>query len=107
MLGVAIRPCSLPADALLARVEDRSANQLLMRDIVSGKTRSWLMIAPQVDGSAPATRLYFGSAVLAETVRATGERRMGAAFTSLLWFHKLYSRILLEGARARLAEVGR
>ena len=176
MLGAAIRPCSLPADALLAkyagaeaytdcyaldvaaavshaayveafytgrvfkierfllglflsrpstdlevkqlaigetdrfsgwRVEDRSANQVLMRDIISGKTRSWLMVAPQAEGSTPATRLYFGSAVLAHTIEATGERRMGASFASLLWFHKLYSRILLDGARARLAEVGR
>ena len=89
------------------RVEDRGPNQVLMRDIISGKTRSWLMVAPQAEGAAPATRLYFGSAVLAETIKATGERRMGATFAAVLWFHKLYSRILLDGARARLAEVSR
>jgi len=88
------------------RVEDRSANQVLMRDIISGKTRSWLMVVPQAEGAAPATRLYFGSAVLAATTKATGEPRMDIAFVSLLWFHKLYSRILLGGARARLAKVG-
>ena len=87
------------------RVEDRSANQVLLRDIISGKTRSWLMVAPQTEGAT--THLYFGSAVLADTVKATGERRMGARFASLLWFHKLYSRILLDGARARLIEVRR
>jgi hypothetical protein len=87
------------------RVEDRSTNQVLMRDIISGKTRSWLMVEPQAEGSTPATRLYFGSAVLADTTKATGEPRMGTRFASLLWFHKIYSRILLDGARARLAKV--
>ena len=46
------------------RVEARKADQLLMCDL-GGKTRSWLMVVPQSEGSAPATRLYFGSAVLA------------------------------------------
>ncbi|MBR1152864.1 hypothetical protein [Bradyrhizobium sp. JYMT SZCCT0428] len=87
------------------RVEDRSANQVLLRDIISGKTRSWLMVASQVGGATPATRLFFGSAVLAETTEATGEPRVDILFASLLWFHKLYSRILLDGARARLAQV--
>ena len=87
------------------RVEDRSTDQVLLRDIIGGKTRSWLMVAPQAGGETPATRLYFGSAVLAETTKATGEPRMDIPFVSLLWFHKLYSRILLDGARARLAQV--
>ena len=87
------------------RVEDRNTDQLLMCDLGSGRTRSWLMVVPRSEGSAPATRLYFGSAVLARETKATGEPRMGALFASLLWFHKLYSRILLDGARARLAEV--
>ena len=86
------------------RVEDRNTDQLLMCDF-SGKTRSWLMVAPQPEGSMPATRLYFGSAVLANGTKATGEPRMGALFAPLLGFHKLYSRVLLDGARARLAEV--
>ena len=87
------------------RVEDRSTNQVLMCDIMSGKTRSWLMVTPQAEGSTPATRLYFGSAVLVATTKATGELRMDTGFRSVLWFHKLYSRILLDGARARLAQV--
>ena len=86
-------------------VEDRNADQLLVCDF-SGKTRSWLMVAPQSEGSIPATRLYFGSAVLPIGTRATGQPRMGAVFALLLWFHKVYSRVLLDGARARLAKVG-
>ena len=86
------------------RVEDRRTDQVLLRDIISGKTRSWLMVAPKAEGSAPATRLYFGSAVLVATTKATGEPRMDTGFRSVLWFHKLYSRILLDGARARLAQ---
>ena len=85
------------------RVEARNAGQLLMCDL-GGKTRSWLMVAPQSEGPAPATRLYFGSAVLASGTKATGEPRMGALFVALLWFHKLYSRVLLDDARARLAQ---
>ena len=86
------------------RVEARNADQLLMSDL-GGKTRSWLMVVPQSEGSKPATRLYFGSAVLARGTKATGEPRMGALFSALLWFHKLYSRVLLDDARARLAQV--
>jgi hypothetical protein len=86
------------------RVEDRNTDQLLMCDF-SGKTRSWLMVAALSEGSAPATRLYFGSAVLARGTKAAGEPRMGTLFRPLLRFHKRYSRVLLDGARARLAEV--
>ena len=83
------------------RVEARNADQLLMCDL-RGKTRSWLMVAPQSKGPINSTRLYFGSAVLASGSDAAGKPRMGASFTSLLWFHKLYSRVLLDDARARL-----
>jgi len=86
------------------QVEDRNTDQLLMCDF-SGKTRSWLMVAPQSEGPTPATRLYFGSAVLPSGTKATGEPRMGVVFASLLGFHRLYSRVLLNGARARLAKV--
>jgi hypothetical protein len=88
------------------RVEARTADELLMCDL-GGKTRSWLMVVPQSERSAPATRLYFGSAVLPRGTGATGEPRMGALFVALLWFHKLYSRVLLDDARARLLQVGR
>lgn len=85
------------------RVEDRDSNQLLMRESIGGATRSWLMVDPQLTGSAPATRLYFGSAVLP----ARGPQnppRMGPLFQPLLPFHKVYSRLLLDGAVARLEE---
>ena len=88
------------------RVEARNADQLLMCDL-GGKTRSWLMVVPQSEGAAPATRLYFGSAVLARGTKATGEPRMGAMFVMLLGFHKLYSRVLLDDARARLLQISR
>ncbi|MET3838857.1 hypothetical protein ABIE49_000935 [Bradyrhizobium sp. OAE829] len=54
------------------RVEDRSANQVLLRDLISGKTRSWLMVAPQAEGTTRATRLFFGSAVLADRSKQRG-----------------------------------
>lgn len=75
-------------------VEGRSTDQLLMCDYL-GQTRSWLMIAPcERDGSA-ATRLYFGSVVVAV-------RRF--PFNVLLGFHRLYSRVLLRSSTARLAK---
>jgi len=77
-------------------VEGRDDRQILMCDF-QGRTRSWLMVKP-IDGG---TRLYFGSAVV--PVRSgSGQRRMGAAFSVLLGFHRMYSRILLRAARARL-----
>ena len=41
------------------RVEERSANQLLMCDL-NGRTRSWFMVTPAGSGSSTVTRLYFG-----------------------------------------------
>lgn len=70
-------------------VEARAPGQLLMCDL-SGSTRSWLMVAAAPHG----TRLYFGSAVV--------RSRQGGAFRALLGFHKLYSRVLLRAAAARL-----
>ncbi len=81
------------------RVEERSTNQLLMCDL-SGRTRSWFMVAPAGSGS---TRLYFGSAVVPILDRASGQARLGFTFKALLGFHKLYSRALLYAARSRLA----
>lgn len=83
------------------RVEDRRDDQLLLCD-VSGRTRSWLMCMPERDG----TRLYFGSAVLPQADPATGEPRMGRLFGPMLGFHRLYSRVLLSAARARLQAAG-
>jgi hypothetical protein len=84
------------------RVEQRSADQLLMCDL-SGRTRSWLMVAPVGADSSAATRLYFGSAVVPVVDRASGQARMGFTFNALLGFHKVYSRVLLHAARSRVA----
>jgi hypothetical protein len=76
-------------------VEDRSTDQLLMCDYLS-QTRSWLMVAACERDRLPATRLHFGSVV-------TSVRRF--PFNMLLGFHRLYSRVLLNSARARLASL--
>jgi hypothetical protein len=81
-------------------VEGRAADQLLLADM-TGRTRSWLMSMPAATPGT--TRLYFGSAVVARVDRRTGAARMGFAFSALLGFHKLYSRVLLRAAVARLA----
>ncbi len=86
-------------------VEQRTATQLLMCDI-SGRTRSWFMVEPVAGGSVPTTRLYFGSAVVSQVDRKTGEPKLGFVFTALLGFHRLYSRALLSAARTRLSSTG-
>lgn len=80
------------------RVEGRQPDQILLADM-SGRTRSWLMVAP-ADGGG--TRLLFGSAVLPVADPTTGPRRMGFLFSALLGFHKLYARALLFSARCKL-----
>jgi hypothetical protein len=91
------------ADFALWRVERRTSDQILLAD-QSGRTRSWLMVEPitTAEGAA-ATRLYFGSALIPRTDRVTGKKHFGAVFTSLLGFHRLYSRALLRAAASRLA----
>jgi len=89
-------------DAFAAwRVEERGENQLLMCDFM-GKTRSWLMVAPQ--NGSNGTCLYFGSAVVPTTDRSTGKSSLGFGFTALLGFHKLYSRALLHAAKRKLEQ---
>lgn len=83
-------------------VEGRSTNQLLLCDFQS-RTRSWLMTSPVDLCGSPGTRLYFGSAVVPVVNRRTGEAGMGFVFRALLGFHKIYSRVLLRAALARLA----
>ena len=84
-------------------VEGRAADQLLLADL-HGRTRSWLMVAPSASAGAGGTRLYFGSAVVPSRRAGSGGRRgLGPLFGALLGFHKLYSRLLLRAARARLA----
>ena len=82
------------------RVEDWSANQLLMCDF-TGRTRSWFMVAPAGSGST-VTRLYFGSAVVPVVNKQSGQATLGFTFKALLGFHKLYSQALLSAARSRL-----
>jgi hypothetical protein len=89
-------------------VEGRAGDQLLMCDMAA-RTRSWFMVAPGGDAraggganaSGGATRLYFGSAVVPRR-DAAGAPRMGGAFRALLGFHRVYSRVLLSAARARI-----
>ena len=83
------------------RVEERAADQLLMRDF-GGRTRSWLMVLPARPASAPGTLLYFGSALVPAVNASTGGSRTGFRFRALLGFHRLYSRALLGSARGRL-----
>jgi len=93
-------------DAFAAwRVEERSADQLLVSDFTR-HTRSWLMVVPGLTGGTPTTRLYFGSAVVPTGIDASGRPTIGVAFRALLGFHKLYSRVLLRAARSRLARRG-
>ncbi|MGE0350098.1 hypothetical protein [Hydrogenophaga sp.] len=84
-------------------VEGRAANQLLLCDF-QGRTRSWLMRAPVDVNGSPGTRLYFGSAVVPVRDQRTGQATMGWVFRALLGFHKLYSRVLMRAAVARLVQ---
>src|SRR5262245_12284810 len=76
------------------RVEDRSPNQPLMRDL-SVRSRSWFMVTPVGDGNSSISRLYFGSAVVAVVDKQSGQATLGFTFKALLGFHKVYSRALL------------
>lgn len=80
-------------------VENRGENQLLMCDF-QNRTRSWLMIEPVK--SSTTTRLYFGSAIVPVKNTRTGKSSLGFAFHALLWFHKIYSVVLLSSAKSRL-----
>ena len=89
------------ADTFAAwHVEDRRDNQLL---VSAGRTRSWLMVESLANTEAlPATRLYFGSAVVAKPNAPGANPELGFVFHALLGFHKLYSKALLRAAAARL-----
>ena len=87
-------------------VEARAPNQLLLTDF-NGRTRSWLMIALYENSDSTETKLYFGSAVTPVRNPNTGRTTLGPVFSSLLGFHKLYSRVLLGAARRRLEKQAR
>ena len=86
-------------------VEDRTPDQILLKDF-TGRTKSWLMVSGSQAASGPATRLFFGSAVVPKARAGSNLKRMGAGFHSLLCFHKLYSQILLASARYQLNSKG-
>ncbi len=83
------------------RVEDKSENQLLLCDY-QGKTRSWLMVEVIENNNQPVTRLYFGSAVVANKNNPKGEIKFDWIFRLLSGFHTLYSILLLASAKFRL-----
>lgn len=83
-------------------VEGRTVNQLLLCDFL-GRTRSWLMSVTPDGQTPPSTRLYFGSAVVPKASAASGQPSFGLAFHALSGFHRLYTRTLMQAARARLA----
>ncbi len=92
------------ADTFAAwRVESRRADEILLADF-TGRTRSWLKTLPV---AGPHTCLYFGSAVIPMRDAATGQPTLGRTYGLLLGFHKLYSRVLLAAARAKLYRPGR
>lgn len=76
-------------------VEGRRDSELLMAD-GSGRTKSWFHVAPQGTG----TRIWFGSVVV--PVEQRGKLSLGPVFNSLIGAHKVYSRLLLGSAIARL-----
>jgi hypothetical protein len=79
-------------------VGQRSATQLLMCDRYE-RTRSWFRVAPVTGGG---TRLQFGSAVAAKRDKMTGVAARGGGIHFLLWFHVLYSQVLLRAAKRNL-----
>jgi hypothetical protein len=83
-------------------VEGRAPDQLLLSD-VSGRTRSWLMVAVADNSDFIGTWLYFGSAVVPMRSPKTGRASLGPVFSALLGFHRLYSRVLLRAAGRRLS----
>lgn len=83
------------------RVEARVTDQVLLRDI-TGRTCSWLMVEAVADQAAPATRLYFGSAVMPAPAGVGAPPRLGPVYRALMGFHDRYSRALLAAARRRL-----
>ncbi|MEL7312801.1 MAG: hypothetical protein AAFN07_14900 [Pseudomonadota bacterium] len=80
-------------------VEDRSATQLLLRDM-SGLTRSWLMVRP--DRASNTTILNFGSAVLGSQSASASKPKLSPLIRMTLPFHHWYSRALFRAAKKAL-----
>ncbi len=60
------------------------------------------MVAVVADDTPLTSWLYFGSAVVPARSVRSATPKLGAAFTALLGFHRIYSRALLGAARRRL-----
>ena len=80
-------------------VEARAPDQLLLEDF-TGRTLSWLMVAPVAGASS--TRLYFGSVIVPVRDARTGVVSLGPVHGRLIGFHKFYSRMLLGAAARRV-----
>jgi hypothetical protein len=74
-------------------VEHRGENELLMCDFVR-RTRSWFLVKE----NGTRTQLYFGTAVVPKTGRASLE----FMYRAMLGFHQIYSVLLLSSARSSL-----
>jgi len=81
------------------KVEERNGTEILL---ITGRTRSWLMVGPQTESNERGVTLLFGSAVFQPSGSGGG---MGLPFNALLGFHKLYSKALLASAVSRLPAV--
>ena len=81
--------------------EERRDNQILMREM-TGRTRSWLMVCPIVNGEKKMTRLFFGSVVMPKKQLESGAKQFGRLFYMLDGFHRAYSRALLKSAYNKL-----
>ncbi len=82
-------------------VEQRTDDQILMCDF-AGRTRSWLMVVSTENDGERKTKIFFGSAVVPGKSSNPDKPSLGVAFTLMLGFHQLYSRILLAAAAGKL-----
>ncbi|MFT4562811.1 MAG: hypothetical protein ACI9BW_002558 [Gammaproteobacteria bacterium] len=85
-------------------VEQRDTSELLMCDF-RNRTRSWLKVEPGKGESEIGTQLLFGSAVVQPRAPLSRTSPLGPVFYSLIGFHKIYSRLLLQGARDNLKDL--
>jgi hypothetical protein len=79
-------------------VEQRNENQIIMCDFQK-RSRSWLMVMPVGEGKySQGTRLFFGTVIMPVEKTKTGRMIARLMVRALIWFHRLYARVLLYGA---------
>lgn len=83
------------------KVEKRTVDQLLLCDY-QGRTRSWLMTEVYRVNDKPETRLYFGSAVIANSDLESSNFLWRIGTSLLFQFHIFYSQLLLAAAKYQL-----